>query len=88
MFLAEHENEVTAGIIVTFYKDTATYYFGASGDSKRNLMAPYLLQWEAILYAKISAADTMTFSASRPKIPARIRGPASPNSRKNLAEPS
>ncbi|MEK7097346.1 MAG: peptidoglycan bridge formation glycyltransferase FemA/FemB family protein [Patescibacteria group bacterium] len=52
MFLAEHENEVTAGIIVTFYKDTATYYFGASGDSKRNLMAPYLLQWEAILYAK------------------------------------
>lgn len=52
MFLAEHENEIIAGIIVTFYKNTATYYFGASGDLKRNLMAPYLLQWEAIRYAK------------------------------------
>ena len=46
------DGAVVAGIIVTFYKDTATYYFGASDHAARALMAPYLIQWEAIREAK------------------------------------
>ncbi|MCC6643280.1 peptidoglycan bridge formation glycyltransferase FemA/FemB family protein [Candidatus Peregrinibacteria bacterium] len=41
-----------AGILVTFFKDKAIYYFGVSGDQHRNLMAPYLLQWKAMQEAK------------------------------------
>lgn len=44
--------KVIAGLIATFYRDTATYYYGASSDTCRNFMAPYLLQWEAVLEAK------------------------------------
>jgi len=52
MFLAEKGAKVIAGIIVTYFGDTATYYFGASGNEYRNLMAPYLLQFHAIKAAK------------------------------------
>jgi lipid II:glycine glycyltransferase (peptidoglycan interpeptide bridge formation enzyme) len=53
LYLAEHEGDILGGIIVTFYKETATYYYGASSNHKRNLMAPYLLQWHAIKEAKL-----------------------------------
>lgn len=52
LFLAYHKKTVVGGIIVILYKDTATYYYGASSYEHRHLMAPYLLQWEAILEAK------------------------------------
>jgi peptidoglycan pentaglycine glycine transferase (the first glycine) len=52
LYLAEFENQIIAGTIVTFFKDTAIYYFGASGNAHRNTMAPYLLQWHAITEAK------------------------------------
>lgn len=52
LFVAQHEGKIIGGIIVVFYGDTATYYYGASDYEHRNLMAPYLLQWEAILKAK------------------------------------
>lgn len=45
-------SQVVAGIIVIFYGDTATYYYGASDYTHRNLMAPYALQWAAIREAK------------------------------------
>lgn len=44
--------QILAGIIVTFHKDTAIYYYGASSNAHRNLMAPYLLQWHAMMEAK------------------------------------
>lgn len=47
-----NHNKIIAGIIIIFYKNTATYYYGASDSAYRNLMAPYLLQWEAIMEAK------------------------------------
>ncbi|MGL5830604.1 MAG: lipid II:glycine glycyltransferase FemX [Candidatus Altimarinota bacterium] len=52
LYLAEYEGKVISGIIVTFFKDTAIYYFGVSGNEYRNVMAPYLLQWTAIKAAK------------------------------------
>ncbi len=52
LYLAKYEGSTIAGIIVTFYKDVAIYYFGASSNDHRNLMAPYVLQWEAMRDAK------------------------------------
>jgi len=52
LYIAEYEGEILAGIIVTFFKDTAIYYYGASSNIHRELMAPYLLQWQAIKDAK------------------------------------
>jgi len=50
LLLAYKDDEVVAGGIFIFRKDVATYYYWASSSKKelRNLMGPYLLQWEAI----------------------------------------
>ena len=50
LFFAEYEGKRIAAAISTFCEEKAIYYFGAStSDSNyRNLMAPYLLQWEMI----------------------------------------
>jgi lipid II:glycine glycyltransferase (peptidoglycan interpeptide bridge formation enzyme) len=52
LYLAEHEGEVLAGIIILFRGKDAVYLYGASSDHKRNHMAPYLLQWKAMADAK------------------------------------
>ncbi len=52
VFLAKHEDELLAGIIVIFDGDTATYLYGASSNNKRNLMPAYALQWEAMKKAR------------------------------------
>jgi len=52
LFFAYFEEKIIAGGIFVFWKKTALYYYGASSNSYRNLMAPYLLQWEAITYAQ------------------------------------
>ncbi len=52
LYFAEYQSNIIAGMIVTYFKDTATYYFGASSNNHRNTMAPYLLQWQAILGAQ------------------------------------
>jgi lipid II:glycine glycyltransferase (peptidoglycan interpeptide bridge formation enzyme) len=56
LLVAEHEGDFLAGIIVLRYGEAATYVYGASSNHKRNLMAPYGLQWEAMRRAKISGA--------------------------------
>ncbi len=52
LYVAEYDGEVIAGIIATFFGDEAIYYYGASGNEHRNVMAPFLLQWQAMLDAK------------------------------------
>ena len=56
MFIAytpiEHCLLPIAGLIGVIYKDQGIYYYGASSYEHRNLMAPYLLQWEAMKYCK------------------------------------
>lgn len=52
LYIAKYENKPIAGIIVTHFKDTAIYYFGASSNEYRNVMAPYSLQWHAMKEAK------------------------------------
>ncbi|MFA6296552.1 MAG: peptidoglycan bridge formation glycyltransferase FemA/FemB family protein [Patescibacteria group bacterium] len=52
LFLAELNGKVVAGIIVSFWGDTAVYMHGASDYEYRKYMAPNVLQWEAIKEAK------------------------------------
>lgn len=52
LFLAYYEGKVVGGIMVGFFGKTAVYLHGASSFEKRNLMAPYFLQWQAIKFAK------------------------------------
>jgi lipid II:glycine glycyltransferase (peptidoglycan interpeptide bridge formation enzyme) len=54
LYLAEHEGGALAAIIVLFRGEEATYLYGASSDIKRNLMAPYALQWKAMQDARAS----------------------------------
>lgn len=70
LYLAKHEGKTIAGIIVTFYKDTAIYYYGASSNEHRNLMAPYLLQWHAIKEAKNNGCKNYDFLGISPPEPA------------------
>ena len=51
-FIAYHENQPLSSIIIVGYGDTATYFYGASSDEKRNLMPNYLIQWKVIQWAK------------------------------------
>jgi lipid II:glycine glycyltransferase (peptidoglycan interpeptide bridge formation enzyme) len=50
--MAYFEDKPIAGILNAYFNKTAIYYYGASSNEYRNLMAPYLLQWHAILDAK------------------------------------
>jgi peptidoglycan pentaglycine glycine transferase (the first glycine) len=52
LFLATFEDKVLAGIMAFAFGQWAWYMYGASSDEHRNLMPNYLLQWEAIQWAK------------------------------------
>lgn len=52
LFMAQHEGDVLAGIMVFAVGDGAWYLYGASSNTKRNLMATYGVQWQAIQWAK------------------------------------
>jgi peptidoglycan pentaglycine glycine transferase (the first glycine) len=52
LILAEHEGNVLAGVMVFKAGQNAVYLYGASSDTKRNLMASYGVQWEAIRWAQ------------------------------------
>lgn len=50
--IARHEDDILAAIFVSAFGREAIYLHGASGNHKRNLMPTYLLQWEAMQWAK------------------------------------
>lgn len=59
--VAVYENEIIAGGIFTYSGKQALYYYGASANHKRNVMAPYLLQWEALRYGKTKGCTYYDF---------------------------
>ena len=52
LLIATYEGEPLAGLMVFAYGIRAWYFYGASNNLHRNKMPTYLLQWEAILWAK------------------------------------
>ena len=56
LFLAEYQGQLLAGIFVGLFARQAIYLYGASGDEQRHLMPNYLLQWEAMRWAKQEGA--------------------------------
>lgn len=61
LFVAEYQGVVVAANMVIFFGQTATYLHGGSGDAHRDVMAPYLLQWEQIKTAKAMGCTTYDF---------------------------
>ena len=57
LYAAEYQGKVIAANLMAFYGDTAIYLHGASDNEFRNVMAPFLLQWRAILDAKKAGCE-------------------------------
>ncbi|MGI8827550.1 MAG: lipid II:glycine glycyltransferase FemX [Chloroflexota bacterium] len=57
LLLAHHEGDLLAGIIVFSFGREAQYMYGASSNHKRNLMAPYAVQWEGMRWGKEHGAE-------------------------------
>lgn len=62
-----NEEKIIAGAIFTFLDETCTYYYGASSDENREDMAPYLIQWTAISYAKETGFEQYDFLGIAPE---------------------
>jgi lipid II:glycine glycyltransferase (peptidoglycan interpeptide bridge formation enzyme) len=52
LLMAEFQGEPLAALMVFRHGSRAWYVYGASNDAERNRMPTYLLQWEAIRWAK------------------------------------
>jgi peptidoglycan pentaglycine glycine transferase (the first glycine) len=58
LFLAEYRGEPLAGLMAFALGPSAWYFYGASSDAHRNLMAPYAVQWAAMRWAKARGCST------------------------------
>ena len=61
LLLAWSEGELLAGIFVSLQGHEAIYLYGASSNARRNLMPNYLLQWEAMRWARRAGATVYDF---------------------------
>lgn len=52
LWSAEYQGSLLAINLIISFGDTVSYNHGASSDEQRNLMAPHLLQWKTIQWAK------------------------------------
>ncbi len=58
LLMAEFEGKPLAALMVFARGGRAWYIYGASTDENRNLMPTYLLQWEAMKWARSKGAET------------------------------
>ena len=59
--IAEYEGEPLGGVFLVRFGDRVIYMYGASTSKERNRMPNYLLQWEAIRWAKAQGAKVYDF---------------------------
>jgi lipid II:glycine glycyltransferase (peptidoglycan interpeptide bridge formation enzyme) len=57
LLVAEYEGKPLASLMVFANRKRAWYVYGASNDQERNRMPTYLLQWEAIRWAKVRGCE-------------------------------
>ncbi len=67
LYLADYAGKTIAANVMIFWNHTATYLFGASDYEARALMAPYLLQWQAMKDAKDSGMWFYDFWGAAPE---------------------
>lgn len=60
-FVAEVEGEEVAALVLFLFAGRAYYFYGMSRDRHRDKMPNYLLQWEAIRYAKARGCQVYDF---------------------------
>jgi peptidoglycan pentaglycine glycine transferase (the first glycine) len=60
-FLAEWEDQPLAGLVLFHFGPKAWYFYGMSSNEQRDRMPTYLLQWEAIRWAKAHGYATYDF---------------------------
>lgn len=65
--VGKHGGDVIAINIILRFGKTTTYLHGASTHAKKNVMAPYALQWESIQRAKESGAEWYDFYGIAPQ---------------------
>ena len=58
LFLADYADRTLAAIMVFVWGKTAYYMYGGSSDEERQRMPTYLLQWEAMRWAKNRGCET------------------------------
>ncbi len=61
LLMAYHEGQAISGIIPIMYGNKTWYLYGASSNTKRNLMPNYLLQWTMIQEAIDNGNDMYDF---------------------------
>jgi peptidoglycan pentaglycine glycine transferase (the first glycine) len=61
LYIAKYQDKIISANLVAFYGNTCTYLHGASDDDFRNVMAPFLLQWEQIQDAKSAGCEKYDF---------------------------
>ncbi len=59
--IAEYEGEPIAAVFLVKYGERAIYMYGASTHKERNRMPNYLLQWDAIRWAKAEGCTVYDF---------------------------
>jgi lipid II:glycine glycyltransferase (peptidoglycan interpeptide bridge formation enzyme) len=65
LFVAEYEGRVLGANLLMIFGGVATYLHGGSSDKHRDVMAPYLLQWEQMKFAKAAGATRYDFGGVR-----------------------
>jgi lipid II:glycine glycyltransferase (peptidoglycan interpeptide bridge formation enzyme) len=58
LLLAEFQGQPLAGVMIFAWQKRAYYLYGASNNRHRNLMPTYLLQWQAIRWARSNGCQT------------------------------
>lgn len=64
--LARHETDILAGAIVGIARGAAHFLYGASGNAKRDCMAPSLMHWEAMRLARQRGCRSYEMGAVSP----------------------
>lgn len=66
LLMADHDGEFLTAMFLVLSNNRGTYLYGASSDHKRNMMATYALQWEAIRIARTSGCSEYDMFGTAP----------------------
>ena len=66
LLLAYYQGQVLCGMLLSIFGDTATYLHGGSSQKFKDIMAPYLLHFEAMKLAKQLGCKTYDFGGIAP----------------------